>query len=100
MFKSKLSNDFKIACEIYHHNINNEPIWISKLVEIFDGRLTKLEVWKSTDVLVDWMIAYYEAGSFGDGRAGFLWFIDEHTKPMIKELYENYWRNEREEKNC
>jgi hypothetical protein len=98
MYKSKLSDEFKIACEIYHHNINNEPIWLGKLVEIFDGRITKLEVWYSTDVLVDWMIAYYAPGSLGDGHAGFLWYIDKDAIPNIKELYENFWRDEREEK--
>ena len=96
-----------VACEIYHFNINNQPIWYSKLVSQFEGKLSKLAVSHALDVLADWGISFGEYGCTENGRAGYCLYIynfdghgDDPTGEMIKELYEKYWRDEREEKTC
>ena len=36
-----LSSDLKVACEIWHYNQLDEPIWIAKLVENLKGHMDK-----------------------------------------------------------
>jgi hypothetical protein len=94
-FANKLSTDLMVACEIYHHNINKQPIWLSKLVEIFDDRMSKFELFHSIDALMDWMLVYHKAGPTSDGRCGYVLYIDDDATPGIKELYEKYWKDVR-----
>jgi len=94
---SKLSDDLKVACEIWHYNVLKQPIWFSKLVESLSWCMDKQTVSHSIDTLCDWMIIYGEYGPTEKGRAGRLWFIDTHDDGdfRIRDLYEQYWKHER-----
>ncbi len=88
----RIANELKVACEIYYHNINNIPIWYSKLVEEFDGYLSKDIISHSLDTLTDWGIAYGEYGETENGRAGYRWYIDKDSMWVIEDLYEKYYK--------
>jgi len=96
--KCRLSDDLKLACEIYHYNVVlKKPIHFTLMVENLAWIMDKIAVSHSLDTLTDWMIAHYEYGSLGDGRAGAMWYIDEDEKHTIKLLYEDHWKNFRHE---
>jgi len=83
-----LSNDFKIACEIYRYELNNEPIWFTKLTEMLYGKIDKNTISDSLDTLSDWGIVKYEYGYTNTGHcAGLLHICDGH-KDRIKAIYE------------
>jgi len=42
--KRKLSIDLIIACEIYHNNTNGQPVWFTRLCEVFEGLISKNDV--------------------------------------------------------
>jgi hypothetical protein len=93
--KSPLSNELKVATEIYHCEVNNELIWYHKLVSVLDGEISKNTVSKALDVLFDWGIVKSEYGETETGRAGKLLMITNECKPLIKDLYEKYWKDYR-----
>lgn len=90
--KEHLSNDLKVACEIYRLNLLKEPAYFSKIVENLKDVMSKLEVSHSFDVLADWSVIRSHYDSIGNGRAGRVHFIDEDSVYMIKPLYEKHWR--------
>jgi len=91
--KNPLSSGLKVACEIYRFNQNKQPIWFGKLVESLNGELSKNTISHSIDMLFDWGIIKGEYGPTTPGRASRLLSITNETKPVIKELYERYWKN-------
>ena len=95
--KSKLSYELKVACEIWHYNALNEPIWFSKLSESLEWCMDKRSMSRAIDTLTDWMIVYGEYGCTENGRAGYCLFIDTHDGGdfRIRDLYEQYWKDER-----
>ena len=101
MTQSKLSHELKVACEIWHYNELKEPIWFSKLVESLSRHMDKIVVSRSIDTLTDWMIVYGEYGETEKGRAGYCLYIDTHDGGdyRIRDLYEKYWKAEREAKS-
>lgn len=48
-----LSNEFKIACDIYSANILNEPIWYSKIVNQLKNEMKENDVSAAMDALSD-----------------------------------------------
>jgi hypothetical protein len=96
----KLSNDLKVACEIWHYNQKKEPIWFSKLVESLGWCMDKYEVSHAMNTLEDWLIIFGEYGATSEGRAGRVWYVDTHDGGdyRIRNLYEKYWKNERKDK--
>lgn len=95
--KTKISDDLKVACEIWHFNQINEPIYFTKLVESLKMYMSKQVVSHSLDTLEDWMIVYGEYGPAGEGRIARVFFIDTHDGGdfRIRELYESYWKEMR-----
>ena len=93
-----LSSELKVACEIWHYNRLNEPIWFTKLVSSLEKHMDKKVVSHALDTLTDWMIIYGEYGPTEKGRAGRVWYVDTHDGGdfRIRDLYEKYWRDERE----
>ena len=63
-----LSNEFKIACEIYKAELNQEPIWFTKLTEILYGKIGKTII--SLDALSDYGIVRYVYGATNTGCVG------------------------------
>lgn len=97
--KSQLSSDLQVACEIYHLTQNGGRAWFSKLVETLEGTLDKHQISRAIDTLTDWMIIYGEYGETTKGRASYCYFIDKVAKRKIKELYETYWIDDKNDKN-
>ena len=92
----KLSDEFKVALEIYKAESNGEPIWFTRIVERMSGEVSKSTVSNALDTLTDWGIISGSYGSTGTGKAAYCYTITEHHKSRMKELYEC---NERIEKN-
>ena len=92
-----MSDDLKVACEIYHYQITGHPAWLGKLVDSLAWVVDKHAVWVSMDTLSDWMIIYRFAGATYAGHAGFMWKIDPNHVHRIKPLYEKYWKDYRHE---
>ena len=54
MVEADLSNDLKVACEIYRiTEVAGERAWFTKLVESFKDRVSKIEVSNALDTLTD-----------------------------------------------
>jgi len=90
--KNPLSNEFKVAAEIYHCQVNHEVVWYGKLVERLAGVVSKNTISNAIETLFDWGIIKAEFGETETGRAGRLLMISNEAKPLIKELYEKYWK--------
>jgi hypothetical protein len=96
-----LSNEFKVAAQIYECNLSGEKIWFSKLAEQFDGKLNPAKgklspatVLKALRALSAWGIVKAEYGATDKDRAGRLLYITGESKSTIKEIYENFWKEQ------
>ena len=98
--KNPLSNELKVAAEIYGCEIRGQKVWLGKLVDLLDGKTNKnKKISKNTisaaiDTLFDWGIIKAEYGATEKGRAGRLLMISNEAKPTIKDLYEKYWKDQ------
>lgn len=91
--KNPLSNEFKVAAEIYACNENEELVWYTKLVKRLYGKLSKNTIAHALDTLFDWGIVKAEYGETETGRAGKLLMISNEAKPIVQELYLKYWKD-------
>lgn len=92
--KNPLSSELKVAAEIFKLNeVNHEKVWLGKLAERLEGKVSKNTVSMALDTLFDWGIVKAEYGPTESGRAGRLLKISNETKPLIKDLYEKYWKD-------
>lgn len=91
--KSPLSNEFKVAAEIFACQENRELVWYTKLVQRLKGKLSKNTIAKALDILFDWGIVKAEYGETEKGRAGKLLIISNEAQPIVRELYSKYWKN-------
>jgi hypothetical protein len=93
--KNPLSNEFKVAAEIYGcTDVNNGIVWYGKLIKLLEGKLSKNTISNAIDTLIDWGIVKAEYGPTEKGRAGRLLMISNESKPLIKDLYEKYWKDQ------
>jgi hypothetical protein len=97
---SMLSPELKVACEIWHYNVLDEPIWFGKLVTSMVKHVDKIIVSHALDTLEDWVIIYGEHGETEKGHAGRIWYVDTHDEGdfWTRDLYEKYWKVERDNK--
>ena len=86
-----LSNDLKVACEIYKENLSRRPVWFSKLVETLDGVISRYEVSHAIDTLTDWGIIEGHYDSLGNGWSGYVYEISDSAQDTIKKLYETHY---------
>lgn len=93
--KNPLSNEFKVAAEIYACNENGELIWYTKLVQRLSGKLSKNTIAHALDTLFDWGIVKAEYGETETGRAGKLLMISNEAEPIVRDLYLNFWKDHR-----
>lgn len=91
--KNPLSNEFKVAAEILGCLERGEKVWLGKLQERLSGEISKNTISAALDTLFDWGIIKAEYGETEKGRAGRLLLISNESKPLIKELYEKYWKD-------
>jgi len=92
--KNPLSNELKVAAEIYGCEIRGQKVWLGKLVDRLNGKISKNTISAAIDTLFDWGIIKAEYGATEKGRAGRLLMISNEAKPTIKDLYEKYWKNQ------
>ncbi len=97
MVKNPLSNELKVAAEIYGCHERGEKVWLGKLQMNLAGEVSKNTVSAALDTLFDWAIIKAEYGETENGRAGRLLMISNESTPLIKELYEKYWKDHRKE---
>jgi hypothetical protein len=93
MVKNPLSNELKIAAEIFGCQERGEKVWLGKLQGSLNGEISKNTISAALDTLFDWGIIKAEYGETEKGRAGRLLMISNESTPLIKELYEKYWKN-------
>lgn len=88
---SILSQEEKIALEIHkYNNIIKEPIYFSKLTELFDGEISRATISKIIDKLFDLgMISAQWENQNGWIRS---LYISGEYKEFFKDLYENIYR--------
>jgi|GEM_PF-707850 len=91
--KNPLSNELKVAAEIFGCQERGEKVWLGKLQERLAGEISKNTISAALDTLFDWGIIKAEYGETEKGRAGRLLMISNESTPLIKELYEKYWKN-------
>jgi hypothetical protein len=87
-----LSNEFKVAAQIYEYNEAKKNIWFSKLAELLKDEMSPTTVINSLRGLTQWGIVRAEYGPTDKGRAGRLLFIAGESKTVIKEVYEVFWK--------
>jgi hypothetical protein len=92
MVKNPLSNELKVATEIFGCQERGEKVWLGKLRERLTGEISKNTISAALDTLFDWGIIKAEYGETEKGRAGRLLMISNESTPLIKELYEKYWK--------
>jgi len=92
--KNPLSNELKVAAEIYSCEIQRQKVWLGKLVDRLNGKISKNTISAAIDTLFDWGIIKAEYGATEKGRAGRLLMISNEAKPTIKDLYEKYWKDQ------
>jgi hypothetical protein len=91
--KSPLSKEFVVAVAIYEMTkVHHENVWYNKLVEGLEDKVSKNTVTKSLNTLLDWGIIKIEFGETDKGRAGKLLTISNESTPIIRELYQKYWK--------
>ena len=91
--KNPLSNEFKVAAEIYACNENGELVWYTKLVQRLSGKLSKNTIARALDTLFDWGIVKAEYGETETVRAGKLLMISNEAELIVRELYLKYWKD-------
>jgi predicted transcriptional regulator len=89
-----LSNEFKVAAQIYECNEAKQNIWFSKLAELLKDHMAPATVMKSLRALFEWGIIKAEYGATDKGRAGRLLFIAGESRSTIKDIYENFWKEQ------
>ena len=93
-----MSNELKVATEIFEvTTVKKEKVWFSKLVTLFaeessNNTISKNTVSNAIDTLFDWGIVKAEYGPTDSGKAARLLMISNEAKPLIKDLYEKYWK--------
>jgi len=92
--KNPLSNELKVAAEIYRCTESGEVVWLGKLIKNLSGKISKNTISAAIDTLFDWGIIKAEYGETENGRAGRLLMISNEAKPTIKDLYEKYWKDQ------
>lgn len=91
--KNPLSNEFKVATEIYACKENGERVWYTKLVQRLIGEMSKNTVAQALNTLFDWGIVKAEYGETETGRAGKLLMISNEAEPIVRDLYLKFWKN-------
>jgi hypothetical protein len=91
--KNPLSNELKVAAEIFGCQERGEKVWLGKLQERLSGEISKNTISAALDTLFDWGIIKAEYGETEKGRAGRLLMISNESVPLIKELYVKYWKD-------
>lgn len=88
-----LSNEFKVAAQIYECNEKGDNVWFTKLAELLKDHISQSTVMKSLRTLFDWGIVTAQYGETDKKRAGRLLFISGESKETIRQIYEKFWKD-------
>ncbi len=89
--RNPLSKEFIVAVKIFDYNQKGENVWYSKLVESLLEIVSRNTIKNALDTLLEWKIITFEYGETDKRKASKLFLINSDCKPLIKELWENYW---------
>ncbi|MBI2938085.1 MAG: hypothetical protein HYY22_07765 [Thaumarchaeota archaeon] len=88
-----LSNEFKVAAEIYKFNSQGKKIWFNLLATNLKNEMSHTTLMNALSTLKDWGITKAEYGETEKGRAGKLLYISGESTETIKMIYEKFWKN-------
>jgi len=91
--KKLLSNELKVAAEIYACEQRGERVWFTKLAQLLKGEMAPATVMKSLRTLIDFGIIKAQFGETEKGRAGRLLYISGESRKTIEHIYEEFWKN-------
>ena len=91
--KNPLSNEFKVAAEIYACKENGELIWYTKLVRGLSDKLSKNTTAHALDTLFDRGIVKTEYGETETDRAGKLPLISNEVELIVRDPHLNFWKD-------
>jgi hypothetical protein len=83
-----ISKEFKVACELYHHELRRKPLSYTQLVKEMADFMEEDDVKKSLDTLFDWGIVNAEF----DSKDRKMIIVNWSSRPNIASLYDKYWR--------
>ena len=90
----KLPSDFKIAIRIYRCNQRNEPTYFNKLVQDFEGKISRATVSKNLDQLLDLGIIAGDWQKSDNGKWIRTFKITDDVSSLISSLSEKYMDSE------
>ena len=92
----ELTNEYRIACEIYHQNICENQIWFNKLVDIF-GDVMEVDVISNIiDELFESKILESSFSKHEDQYKGVVFYIASEFVDDICKYYNEFWKDVRE----
>lgn len=80
-----LSTDLQVMAMVYDYNIQDKPIWFSKLIELFKGNLSSSEISKAQDRLYDLGLLNTKYENV-DGMWTCCWHIEDEGKSFINNI--------------
>ena len=87
------SVDIVVACYVYHNQLSLEAgIPFAKLVDDFDGALSKSGILSSLNTLANWGVIRTEYGELESGRAGRLYSVSGESIVTVRTTYEQFWK--------
>ncbi|MCQ2070024.1 MAG: hypothetical protein MJZ68_02720 [archaeon] len=86
----KLPNDFEIAVRIYRYNQRNEPIYLTRLVEDLEGRISRATISKNLDQMFDLGIITGGWRKSDNGKWIRTFDIADNAKELISAIAEKY----------
>jgi len=87
-----VSDEFKLAVQIYKFNMTKQPAYLDRLADFFKGSMDDGKVLRLLHFLGDFGIVESAYGGIGDGRAGKLFYVDSGEVWEIRKVYETYVR--------
>jgi len=81
-----LSDDLKVACEIYRAELNKKPVWFSWLTGKLKKQMSMEKVSNALDTLADWGIIQGAYGPTEKGCVGYIYEITSWNRSRIRDL--------------
>ena len=91
--RDTLGKDLEVALQIYDtSNVNNEPVYFSKLVRILDGRISRNRISQALDRLFDDGIVTAQFQKFNTKRAR-VYNVSGEAEGFIESIYDQVIKN-------
>lgn len=87
---SDLSSDLKILCRLHEFiYVRKEQVWFTKLVNSFNGELSRTDVSKSHDKMYDLGIIDGEYQKTPDGMFSYCFFIEDEATDFAETIFKH-----------